>query len=99
MRVAESGSARATRIVVLAVLVIFTLLPLLSMITTALQKQNTSIVGLSFPTHPQWHNFVDAWHAASFPTLLWSSTIIVAGVVPAAVIFSTLAGFGLARAG
>jgi raffinose/stachyose/melibiose transport system permease protein len=90
------ATSRPTRIVVLAVLIVFTVLPLLSMITTALQKQGTFPSGLAFPTHPQWHNFVDAWNAAAFPSLLKSSTLIVLGVVPAAVIFSTLAGYGLA---
>jgi raffinose/stachyose/melibiose transport system permease protein len=93
---AETTAARTTRIVILTVLIVFTVLPLLSMITTALQKQGTFPSGLTIPTHPQWHNFVDAWNAADFLALLKSSTLIVVGVVPAAVIFSTLAGYGLA---
>jgi raffinose/stachyose/melibiose transport system permease protein len=94
---AEATGARLTRVGVLALLIVFTVLPLLSMIDTALQRQGAVPAGLSFPTAPQWHNFVDAWTAANFPTLLWSSTLIVLGVVPAAVIFSTLAGYGLAQ--
>lgn len=97
MSVAEAPSARITRIAVLATLIVFTVLPLISMVTTALQRQGTSPTGLSFPSAPQWHNFVDAWTAADFPTLLLSSTLIVLGVVPAAVIFSTLAGYGFAQ--
>jgi raffinose/stachyose/melibiose transport system permease protein len=93
---AETANTRATRIAILAVLIVFTVLPLLSMITTALQQQGTSPTGLSFPAHPQWHNFVDAWNAADLLALLKSSVLIVLGVVPAAVIFSTLAGYGLA---
>ena len=93
---AETTAARTTRIVILTLLIVFTVLPLLSMITTALQKQGTFPSGLTIPTHPQWHNFVDAWNAADFLALLKSSTLIVVGVVPAAVIFSTLAGYGLA---
>jgi raffinose/stachyose/melibiose transport system permease protein len=98
MNTAESATTRATRIMVLAVLIVFTVVPLLSMITTALQKQGTLPSGLSFPVHPQWHNFVDAWNAADFLALLKSSVLIVLGVVPLAVIFSTLAGYGLATA-
>lgn len=93
---AETATTRATRVLILTILIVFTVLPLLSMITTALQQQGTFPSGLSFPTHPQWHNFVDAWNAADFLALLKSSTLIVLGVVPAAVIFSTLAGYGLA---
>lgn len=96
MNMAETATTRTTRILILAVLIVFTVLPLLSMITTALQKQGTFPSGLSFPTHPQWHNFIDAWNAADFLALLKSSTLIVLGVVPAAVVFSTLAGYGLA---
>jgi raffinose/stachyose/melibiose transport system permease protein len=95
MNTAETAAARATRILILAVLIVFTVLPLLSMITTALQLQGTFPSGLSFPAHPQWGNFADAWNAADLLSLLKSSTLIVLGVVPAAVIFSTLAGYGL----
>ena len=96
MNSAESATARTTRLVILAALIVFTVLPLLSMIATALQQQGTSPSGLSFPAHPQWHNFVDAWNAADLLALLKSSVLIVVGVVPAAVVFSTLAGYGLA---
>jgi raffinose/stachyose/melibiose transport system permease protein len=98
MNMSEAPSARLTRIAVLAVLIVFTVLPLLSMIDTALQKQGATAAGLSFPSAPQWHNFVDAWTAANFPELLLSSTLIVLAVVPASVIFSALAGYGLAQA-
>jgi raffinose/stachyose/melibiose transport system permease protein len=94
----EDGTTRATRILILAVLILFTILPLLSMITTALHQQGTSPSGLAWPAHPQWHNFVDAWNAADLLALLKSSILIVLGVVPAAVIFSTLAGYGLSAA-
>jgi raffinose/stachyose/melibiose transport system permease protein len=95
---AESAATRSSRILILAALIVFTVLPLLSMITTALQQQGTSPSGLSFPTHPQWGNFAAAWNAADLLALLKSSVLIVLGVVPAAVIFSTLAGYGLSSA-
>ena len=92
----ETTATRITRIAILTILIVFTVLPLLSMITTALQKQGTLPSGLTFPTHPQWQNFVDAWNAADFLSLLKSSTFIELGVTPAAVVFSALAGYGLA---
>jgi len=95
---AETASTRITRIVILTALIVFTALPLLSMVTTALQAQGTFPSGLTFPVHPQWHNFADAWNAADFLALLKSSTLIVLGVVPVGVVFSTLAGYGLAAA-
>jgi raffinose/stachyose/melibiose transport system permease protein len=96
MNSAESATSRSTRIVILTALIVLTVLPLLSMITTALQQQGTSPSGLAFPAHPQWHNFVDAWNAADLLALLKSSVLVVVGVVPAAVVFATLAGYGLA---
>ena len=98
MNTAETATARTTRIMILTVMIVLTVLPLLSMVTTALHQQGTSPSGLSFPAHPRWHNFVDAWNAADLLALLKSSTLIVLGVVPAAVIFATLAGYGLSTA-
>lgn len=96
MNTAETAATRTSRIAILTVMIVLTVLPLLSMVTTALQQQGTSPAGLTLPAHPQWHNFVDAWNAADLLALLKSSALIVVGVVPAAVIFSTLAGYGLA---
>jgi raffinose/stachyose/melibiose transport system permease protein len=93
----ETRTSRLTRTAILVLLSALTILPLVSMITTALQRQGTVPLGLSVPSQPQWHNFVEAWNAAGFLALLKSSTLIVLGVVPAAVIFSTMAGYGLAQ--
>ena len=35
--------------------------------------------GISWPSDPQWHNFVDAWKVADITPLLVSSMILVAG--------------------
>ena len=96
MNTAEATTTRVTRVLILFALIVFTVLPLLSMITTALQPQGTAPSGLTFPSHPQWGNFADAWNAADLLALLKSSILIVLGVVPAAIVFSTLAGYGLA---
>jgi raffinose/stachyose/melibiose transport system permease protein len=82
---------------ILIVFMALTILPLLSMLSTALQPQGTAPEGIGIPQHPQWHNFVAAWNAADFLPLMKSSTLIVLGVVPAAVVFATFAGYGLAR--
>ena len=88
---------RIGRVVVLVALAAFAIVPLLSLLTTALSPQGSLPQGLSFPTDPQWSNFADAWVAADFLTLLFSSGLIVLGVVPAALVFSTLAGYALAQ--
>jgi raffinose/stachyose/melibiose transport system permease protein len=94
----NAAGPRVTRVATLGLLVLFTVLPLLSMLSTALQPQGSlQVGGLSFPRHPHWHNFVDAWNAANMLTLMRSSLLIVVGVVPASVAIATLAGYGLAR--
>ncbi len=80
---------------VLVVFMLFTLMPLVSMLSTALQPAGTIPTGVSWPTAPQWHNFVDAFNMANLGTLLWSSLLIVLGVVPVSLLISTMAGYGL----
>jgi raffinose/stachyose/melibiose transport system permease protein len=81
----------------LLLFMLFTALPLLSMLSTALAPDGSVPHGLSWPRHPHWHNFVAAWNTANMLSLLKSSTLIVLGVVPASVILATLAGYGLAK--
>lgn len=72
-----------------------TLLPFLSLLSAALQPSDSTPLGIQWPSHPQWSNFVDAFNVAQMPALLWSSTLIVLGVVPVAVVISTMAGFAI----
>lgn len=91
-------SAQRGRLPGLALLLaamLFAVVPLLSMFTAALQPRGTIPRGLSWPSDPQWHNFVDAWNTANITTLLQSSTLIVLGVVPVAVLISTMAAYAL----
>jgi raffinose/stachyose/melibiose transport system permease protein len=66
------------------------------MMSAALAPQGTIPDGLSWPDDPQWHNFVDAWNVANVTTLLKSSTLIVLGVVPCAVVIATMAAYAIA---
>jgi raffinose/stachyose/melibiose transport system permease protein len=79
----------------LVALVAFTLLPFLSLLSAALQPSDSTPLGIQWPSDPQWGNFVDAFNVAQMPALLWSSILIVLGVVPAAVVISTMAGFAI----
>ncbi|WP_432824481.1 carbohydrate ABC transporter permease [Dactylosporangium sp. CA-092794] len=98
MSTAQAGSGeRLTRTALLAAMAAFAVLPLLSMLTAALAPQGTRPPGLAWPHDPQWHNFIDAWNTANLAALFGSSTLIVVGVVPAAVAFSALAGYSLAQ--
>ena len=62
--------------------VLFSIIPLLSMLSAALAPQGTVPSGISIPTDPQWHNFVDAWNVANITTLVKSSSILVAVSYP-----------------
>jgi raffinose/stachyose/melibiose transport system permease protein len=86
-----------SKIVLLGGAALFSIFPLLSMLSAALQPQGTAPAGISFPSNPQWHNFVDAWNIANITTLLKSSIILVLGVVPIAVLISSMAGYAIAQ--
>jgi raffinose/stachyose/melibiose transport system permease protein len=79
----------------LLVLMAITLLPFISIFTTALHPSGTVPNGLEWPANPQWGNFVQAFKVAQMPALLLSSTFIVLAVVPASLIISTMAGFAI----
>ncbi|MFZ4816066.1 MAG: carbohydrate ABC transporter permease [Phototrophicaceae bacterium] len=87
----EAWSSR----VMLIGLMIITILPLVSIFTTALHPSNTVPNGLSWPSEPQWGNFVEAFEQANMGVLLTSSTFIVITVVPISLVISTMAGFAI----
>jgi raffinose/stachyose/melibiose transport system permease protein len=90
--------ARTTNTVILCVLMLFTVFPLLGVFATALQPADRTPLGFEFPWPMHWGNFATAWQTANIPPLIWSSLLIVLGVVPAAIVLAALAGFGLAQA-
>ena len=79
----------------LVVLIAVTIVPFLSLLTTALHPSNSVPPGLEWPSDPQWGNFLEAFNEANMGALLVSSVLIVLGVVPAAVIIATMAGFAI----
>jgi len=79
----------------LVALMLFTVLPFLSIFLTALQPSGSLPSGLAWPTNPQWGNFIEAFKVANMNKLLVSSTLIVLGVVPVSLIIGTMAGFGV----
>jgi len=92
----DGAAAEVSGALVLTVATALTVLPLVSMLVTALHPRGSTPSGLSFPEHPQWHNFVDAWNTATMGTLLWSSVLIVIAVLPVSLLFATAAGYALA---
>jgi raffinose/stachyose/melibiose transport system permease protein len=93
----SSRGERISRAVILVALALFGVVPLVSLLTTALTPQGSLPQGLVWPSNPQWQNFADAWTAANFLRLLESSCLIVLGVVPIALALATLAGYALAQ--
>jgi raffinose/stachyose/melibiose transport system permease protein len=72
-----------------------TILPFISIFTTALFPSGSAPVGLSWPADPQWGNFVEAFKVANMSALLFSSVVIVLAVVPVSLVISTMAGFAI----
>ena len=78
-------------------LMAFTILPFISIFTTALHPSGSVPNGLEWPADPQWGNFLEAFKVANMPALLLSSTFIVLAVVPVSLIISTMAGFAIGQ--
>ncbi|HET7473432.1 MAG TPA: carbohydrate ABC transporter permease [Candidatus Limnocylindrales bacterium] len=88
------GELLAGRALLLALIAI-TILPFISILTTALHRSGSSPAGIAWPADPQWGNFVEAFKVANMAALLGSSVWIVVAVVPIALLISTMAGFGI----
>lgn len=87
----------APKTILITLAALFSIFPLMSMLSAALAPQGSSPAGISFPTDPQWHNFVDAWNLANITVLLKSSIIYVLAVVPVALLISAMAGYALGQ--
>lgn len=87
---------RLPGIMLIVAAAIFSIVPLISMLSAALAPQGSIPQGLSWPADPQWHNFIDAWNVANITVLLQSSILIVLGVVPFSLLISTMAAYAIA---
>lgn len=81
--------------VLLVLVLVLTVIPLLNMVSAALQPADVNPTGLAWPTNPQWGNFVEAFNTGHVWELLGSSALIVLGVVPISLIIASLAGYAL----
>lgn len=90
-----SRTERLTGSVVLLALVVFTVMPFVSLLSVALAPSNTVPSGLSFAGPLHWENFATAFELANFPTLMLSSATLVVIVVPLVVLGATMAAYGL----
>ena len=80
---------------VLVAMALVTLLPFISIVLAAFQPPGTLVAGLSVPDHWTLESFKHAWTTASFGSLLTSSVLVCAGVVPIALVCATLGGYAL----
>ncbi|MGM1064803.1 ABC transporter permease subunit [Saccharothrix sp. Mg75] len=78
-------------------LVAVTVLPLAELFVTALHPPGTYPPGLTWPDDPHWSNFALAFRTARVDRALLSGLVVVLAVVPAVLVLSTAAGYGLAR--
>lgn len=83
----------------LVLAMLLTLLPLVTMFTSALAAPGSTPVGLTWPRVPHWDNFVTAFEQAHMLELLGSSAVIALLTVPLTVGTATLGGFALGALG
>lgn len=69
------------------------LIPLLVIVLTSLEPSTSLNTGLSWPAHPHWANYRDAWSVAGFSHLMRASALVAVGVVPLGLVLATLAGY------
>lgn len=79
----------------LVFVMLITIIPFVSLFITALHAPGTYPAGLTWPEELHWGNFVTAFQSAEMGKMLVSSLLIELGVVPAALLIATLAGFAL----
>ena len=80
----------------IAMLLLFTLVPFVTLLSAALQPVGERPRGFAWPSNPRWGNFIEAYQVADVTPLLMSSIMIVIGVVPVSLLIAALAGYGLA---
>jgi raffinose/stachyose/melibiose transport system permease protein len=81
--------------ILLILLMLWTLMPFVSLFVTALHKSGSYPAGVEWPAEPQWGNFALAFQSAQMGALVWSSVQIVLGVVPVSLAIATMAGYAI----
>jgi ABC-type glycerol-3-phosphate transport system permease component len=79
--------------VVLAVAALTSIVPFISIVLTSLQPPNTLAEGFTWPSHPDFGNYLSAWTQGGFADLLRSSAVIAFVVTPVGVVCATMAGY------
>jgi raffinose/stachyose/melibiose transport system permease protein len=83
---------------VLLLLAVFAIGPLLVTLFDALKTQSQLATDpLGLPTHPQWHNFLDAWQQANMGTGLRNSAVLVIATALGVCVISGSAAYAMSR--
>lgn len=97
-RPTQSRSIAAGWVVVLAICLAVTLIPIIFMLTTSVKSQAEVFANpLSLPQNVQWDNFVRAWVEADLPSRAVNSLIILVASVLLSTITGAAAGYVCAR--
>lgn len=79
------------------VITVITVGPFLYTLFIALKSPDQGIYDGLLPTDPSLINFVDAFNKTDFMLYLWNTVIVTGIAVPLNLLFSSLAGYALAR--
>ena len=97
----NTGNAQAPHpafYLVLVVLFAFALGPIIIFLFDSLKTQGQLASDpLGFPSHPQWHNFADAWRQASMGAGFANSAVIVAGTAAGVCVIAGSAAYAMSR--
>ncbi|MEU2082434.1 carbohydrate ABC transporter permease [Streptomyces albus] len=90
-----SPAERWSGYALLTVLALAVVVPFLNVFLASMQPSGEPVVGMAWPEHWSLDNYRQAWTVAGFSELMRSSLVIAAGVVPATLLLSELAGYAL----
>ncbi|WP_232225550.1 carbohydrate ABC transporter permease [Oceanobacillus manasiensis] len=94
------GKSRNKKIIVYFLMIVITVItvgPFLYTLFIALKSPSQGIYDGLLPTDPSLINFVDAFKKTDFMLYLWNTVIVTGIAVPLNLLFSSLAGYALAR--
>jgi raffinose/stachyose/melibiose transport system permease protein len=83
---------------ILLLLAIFAIGPLVLALFTSLKTQSQLATDpLGWPSHPRWHNFIDAWNQANMGAGLLNSAILVIATALGVCVISGSAAYAMSR--
>ena len=83
--------------VIVAVVVVFTLFPIIWMVLSSLQTNRGLLAGQVSLVQPQWGNYLELWRNIKFGQFLKNSLIISGSATILATALASLAGYAMAR--